>query len=275
VAILHLVATPIGNLEDVTLRALRVLAEAELVLAEDTRETRKLLDRHGVDAKPVSLHGHNEERRTSLVLEVLGRGGDVALVSDAGTPLVSDPGERLVRSALEAGFEVSAVPGASAVLSALVASGLPAASFTFLGFPPRKPGERRALFETLRERPETLLFFESPRRLAVTLRDLAATLGPRPACVARELSKLHEELARGPLDELATRFASGARGEVTVVVAGAPGAAAPTDELSEAAIRARAAAGGTASEIARDVARATGASRKLVYTRVVATQHSE
>jgi 16S rRNA (cytidine1402-2'-O)-methyltransferase len=273
VAILHLVATPIGNLEDVTLRALRVLAEAELVLAEDTRQTRKLLDRHGVDAKPVSLHGHNEARRSALVLEVLARGGDVALVSDAGTPLVSDPGERLVRAVLDGGYEVSAVPGASAVLSALVASGLPAASFSFVGFPPRKAGDRRALLESLRERPVTLVFFESPRRLAATLADLAAVLGPRRACVARELSKLHEELARGPLDALAERFAEGARGEVTVVVEGTRVAAPATDEALEAAIRARAAAGGSASEIARDVARATGVSRKTVYSRVVATQN--
>jgi len=271
VATLHLVATPIGNLEDVTLRALRVLAEAELVLAEDTRQTRKLLDRHGVDAKPVSLHGHNEARRAALVLEVLGRGGDVALVSDAGTPLVSDPGERLVRAALDAGHGVSAVPGASAVLGALVASGLPVQPFSFLGFPPRKPGERRAGFATLRGRPETLVFFESPRRLAATLRDLADTLGSRRACVARELSKLHEELARDTLEALAERFAGGARGEVTLVVEGAPaGAAAPDDALLDAAIRARAAAGGGPSEIARDVARATGAARRSVYERVLA-----
>jgi 16S rRNA (cytidine1402-2'-O)-methyltransferase len=191
-ATLHLVATPIGNLEDVTLRALRVLAEAELVLAEDTRQTRKLLDRHGVAAKPVSLHGHNEARRTALVLEVLERGGDVALVSDAGTPLISDPGERIVRSVQDAGYAVSAVPGASAVLAGRVASGLPPAGFLFSGFPPRKGGERRAFFEALGERSETLVFFESPRRLGATLRDLAATLGPRRACVARELTKLHE-----------------------------------------------------------------------------------
>ena len=274
-ATLYVVATPIGNLEDVTLRALRVLAESELVLAEDTRHTRVLLERHGVDAKPVSLHGHNEARRTALVLEVLSRGGDVALVSDAGTPLVSDPGERLVAAALDAGHEVRSVPGASALLAALVASGLPCARFTFLGFPPRKPGERRALFEALGERPETLVLFESPRRVAATLRDLAEVLGPRRACLARELTKLHEELARDTLPALARRFAEGARGEVTLVVEGAPPREAlPDSDLVDAAIRARAAAGGSPSEIARDVARATGVARDEVYERVLALVRS-
>ncbi len=270
-ASLHVVATPIGNLEDVTLRALRVLREAELVLAEDTRQTRKLLDRHGVAAKPVSLHGHNEARRTALVLEVLGRGGDVALVSDAGTPIVSDPGERIVRAAIDAGYEVSAVPGASAVLAGLVGSGLPAASgFLFAGFPPRKTKEQRSFFESLADRPETLVFFESPRRLAGTLAALAETLGPRRACVARELTKLHEEFVRDTLDALATRFAEGARGEVTLVVEGAARRrAAASSEIVDAAIRARAAAGGSPSEIARDVARATGGKREEIYDRLV------
>ena len=269
-ATLHLVATPIGNLEDVTLRALRVLREVELVLAEDTRHTRVLLDRHGIAAVPVSLHAHNEAQRSQLALEVLGRGGDVALVSDAGTPLVSDPGERLVRAALDAGFAVCAVPGPSAVLAALVASGLATAAFTFVGFPPRKPGERNALFASLRDRAETLILFESPRRLAATLRELAGALGPRRACVARELTKVHEELARDTLDSLALRFADGARGEVTLVVEGAPArAAAASSEVVDTAIRARAAAGGSTSDIARDVARATGVPRSAVYARVL------
>ena len=270
-ATLHLVATPIGNLEDVTLRALRVLREAKLVLAEDTRHTRVLLDRHGIKASPVSLHGHNEQKRSELALDVLARGGDVALVSDAGTPLVSDPGERLVRAALAAGHAVSAVPGASAVLAALVASGLPTEAFSFVGFPPRRAGERKALFESLRDRADTLVLFESPHRIAATLGELAGALGARRACVARELTKLHEELARGTLDELAGRFAEGARGEVTLVIEGAAArAAAPGSELIDAAIRARAAAGGSASDIARDVARATGVPRSAVYERVVA-----
>jgi len=273
VGTLHLVATPIGNLEDVTLRALRVLREAELVLAEDTRHTRVLLDRHGIAAEPVSLHGHNEQKRSELALAVLARGADVALVSDAGTPLVSDPGERLVRAALAAGHTVCAVPGPSAVLAALVASGLASGGFSFVGFPPRRAGERGALFASLRDRAETLVLFESPRRLAATLRELSDALGARRACVARELTKLHEELARGTLEELAARFAAGARGEVTLVVEGAPArGAAAESEVVDAAIRARAAAGGSASEIARDVARATGAPRSAVYRRVLETR---
>jgi 16S rRNA (cytidine1402-2'-O)-methyltransferase len=271
VGTLHLVATPIGNLEDVTLRALRVLREAELILAEDTRHTRGLLERHGISAELVSLHGHNEQRRSALALAALARGADVALVSDAGTPLVSDPGERLVRAALDAGHAVSAVPGPSAVLAALVASGIATGRFSFIGFPPRRAGERKALFASLRGRAETLVFFESPRRIAATLRELSDALGARRACVARELTKLHEELARDTLDALAARFADGARGEVTLVVGGAPepAAAAADSDLVDAAIRARAAAGGSASEIARDVARATGAPRSAVYERVV------
>lgn len=273
---LYVVATPIGNLEDVTLRALRVLGEAGLVLAEDTRRTRVLLDRHGVRARPVSLHAHNERERVAQVLETLAGGGAVALVSDAGTPLVSDPGARLVAAAADAGHAVVAVPGASAVLAALVASGLAADRFRFVGFPPRRAGERKALFASLRDAPDTLVLFESPRRLAATLRELTDALGPRRACVARELTKLHEEMARGTLDDLAARFADGARGEVTVVVEGAPPSYAGGDaeralaspDLVDAAIRARAAAGGSPSDIARDVARATGAPRSAVYARV-------
>src|SRR5262245_29608405 len=187
---LHLVATPIGNLEDVTLRALRVLREAEVVLAEDTRHTRVLLERHGIAAELVSLHAHNERQRSERALAALARGSDVALVSDAGTPLVSDPGERLVRAAIEAGHRVSAVPGPSAVLAALCASGLAGGAFTFVGFAPRKAGDRKVLFASLRDRAETLVLFESPRRLGATLAELAAALGERRACVARELTKL-------------------------------------------------------------------------------------
>jgi 16S rRNA (cytidine1402-2'-O)-methyltransferase len=218
----HLVATPIGNLEDVTLRALRVLAEADLVFAEDTRRTRILLERHQIAARPVSLHAHNEASRLDRALRVLEGGGSVALVSDGGTPLISDPGERLVRAALGEGHRVESVPGASAVLAALVASGLPTQPFAFLGFLPRRVGRRRSLLESYRDRPETLVLFESPRRLAGTLEALEQILGPRRACVARELTKLHEELVRGELGELVERFREGARGEVSVVVEGAP-----------------------------------------------------
>jgi 16S rRNA (cytidine1402-2'-O)-methyltransferase len=269
VGTLHVVATPIGNLEDVTLRALRVLQEADLVLAEDTRRVRKLLERHGLKARPVSLHAHNEAARVERALAVLGEGGDVALVSDAGTPLVSDPGARLVAAALEAGQAVQPVPGPSALTAALAVAGLPAERFTFLGFLPRKAGARDALLARLRDAEETLVLFESPRRLAATLRRLAERLGPRRACVARELTKLHEETVRGTLPELAERFAEGARGEVTLVVAGAEGAPAAPAEALDAEIRARLAAGASSREIAAALAR-PGLPRREVYARVVA-----
>jgi len=276
VGALHLVATPIGNLEDVTLRALRVLGEADLLLAEDTRRTRILLQRHGVKARPLSLHAHNEASRIARVLEVLDAGGSAALVSDAGTPLLSDPGARLVDAALRAGHAVTPIPGASALLAALVAAGLPAERFTFLGFPPRRKGPRDALLASLRDRPETLVLFESPRRLPTTLRQLAEALGDRPACVARELTKLHEEVARGTLAQLAERFADGARGEVTLVVGGAPeaaaGAGAPAD--LDAAIRARLAAGETPRDVAAALARARGLPRREVYARVTALRET-
>jgi 16S rRNA (cytidine1402-2'-O)-methyltransferase len=282
---LSLVATPIGNLEDVTLRALRVLREADLLLAEDTRRIRKLLDRHAIAARPVSLHAHNEARRRGEALAALAAGAHVALVSDAGTPLVSDPGERLVAAAVAAGHAVEAVPGPSALLAALVVSGLPAGRFAFLGFLPRRAGERARLLARLRPLPETLVCFESPRRLAATLRSLASALGPRRACVARELTKLHEEVARGTLDELGARFAAGARGEVAIVVEGAgdggsaPEGVAPDSEARgaetevrglDAEIRRRLAAGARAREIAAALAGAAGLPRRAVYARAVA-----
>ena len=269
---LHVVATPIGNLEDVTLRALRVLGEADLVLAEDTRRTRRLLDRHGVKARPVSLHAHNEAARVEKALAVLTAGGSVALVSDAGMPLISDPGERLVKAVVAAGHTVTSVPGASAVVSALVVAGLPAAPFTFLGFLPRRAGARDAFLDGLRERPETLVLFESPRRVAATLRRCAEILGPRPACVARELTKLHEEVVRGSLPDLAQRFAAGARGEVTIVVGGAEPSAGPDPAEVDAAIRAGLAAGESPRAVAARLARDAGLSRRTVYNRALALQ---
>ena len=268
---LHVVATPIGHLEDVTLRALRVLREADLVLAEDTRRTRILLDRHGIAARPVSLHAHNEAARIARVLAVLGAGGSVALVSDAGTPLVSDPGERLVAAAISAGHAVVAVPGASAVLAALSVAGLPTARFAFVGFLPRRARERDAWLLAWRDREETLVLFESPRRVAATLARLRDVLGDRPACVARELTKLHEEVARGSLGELAAKFSAGARGEVTIVVGGRPRESATgTAPDLDAAIRVRLASGETTREIASRLAAQCGVPRREVYARTIA-----
>lgn len=275
---LYLVATPIGNLEDVTLRALRVLREADLVFAEDTRRTRVLLDRHAIAQRPRSLHAHNESARIAEVLAALAAGQQVALVSDAGTPLVSDPGAQLVVAAIAAGHTVVPLPGASAVIASLVASGLAATPFTFLGFLPRKAGERDRLLAGFRTRPETLVLFESPRRVAATLRALEAQLGNRAGCIARELTKVHEEFARGTLAELAARFADGARGEVTMVVAGASAADRAASELTraeahpqtvDARIAELSAQGLRAKQIAAMIAAETGVSRRDAYARVV------
>jgi 16S rRNA (cytidine1402-2'-O)-methyltransferase len=270
VSVLYIVATPIGNLEDITLRAIRVLAEAELVLAEDTRRTRVLLDRHGIDARPASLHAHNEASRIDRVLSTLEAGGDVALVSDAGTPLISDPGERLVAAVAHAGYGVSPIPGASAVSSALSVSGLAAAPYSFVGFLPRRKGECEKLLLALRDRPDTLVFFESPRRVAATLTRLAEILGNRRACAARELTKRHEQIARGTLQELADQFADTARGEFTLVVEGAPPAQPLTDPTQlDPQIRTLLANGHTPREIAKQLAAETGIQKRAAYTRTI------
>lgn len=268
---LHVVATPIGNLEDVTLRALRTLREADLVFAEDTRRTRILLDHHGIDARPVSLHAHNEAARLGRALKALEGNGVVAVVSDAGTPLLSDPGERLVRAAADAGHRVEPIPGASAVLVALAGAGVRAQPFTFLGFLPRKVGARRLEVEAFKKRVETLVIFESPRRVASTLVELAEWLGAeRRACVARELTKMHEEFARGTLAELAGQFAEGARGEVTIVVEGAElGTAELSDEELDEEVRSRVAQGEGAREIAADLAPRGRRPRREIYARVL------
>ncbi len=267
----HVVATPIGNLEDVTLRALRVLGAVDLLFAEDTRRTRVLLDRHGISARPVSLHAHNEAGRIERALEVLRSDGQVALVSDAGTPLLSDPGQRLVSAAIADGHRVEAVPGASAVLAALVCSGLPAFPFTALGFAPRKQTERRKLFESLRDRPETLVFFESPRRVAASLRALADSFGPRRASVCRELTKRFEQTLRGDLGELAEHFEGGAeaRGEITLVVEGASAPERASQAQVDSRIRELLGGGMGPREIAAALAAEAGRAKREIYARVL------
>lgn len=229
---LYLVATPIGNLGDVTLRALEVLRAVDVVACEDSRVTSRLLARHGIRARLTPYHEHNAERaRPGLVARLAG-GGRVALVSDAGTPLVSDPGFKLVRAAIAAGVAVVPIPGASAALAALGAAGLPTDRFLFLGFLPAKSAARRRALETFAAVPASMIVYESARRLAATLADMAAVLGPRAAAVARELTKIHEEVVRGRLDELAARYADRVTlGEVVVVV-GPPEAMAPTDDVT-------------------------------------------
>lgn len=217
---LYVVGTPIGNLADITLRALRVLADVDLIAAEDTRVTRVLLEHHGIKTPMVPFHEHSRDRTVQHLLGKLEH-GDVALVSDAGMPGISDPGSALVRGALSAGVVVVPIPGPSAVITALVVSGLPTHSFTFVGFLPRKSGQRRRLFERQRERGETLIAFESPFRLVATLRDLAAVLPDREAAVGRELTKKFEQVVRGAATVVLAAFqASPPRGEVTLMVAG-------------------------------------------------------
>ena len=225
---LYVVATPIGNLEDITLRALRTIASADVLAAEDTRHTRRLLDRYGIERRVVACHDHNEAGISSNLVSEIEAGRSIALVSDAGTPLVSDPGYRLATTAIEAGIAVVPVPGPSAPTAALVGSGLPSDTFTFAGFPPQKSAARRKRFEELATAPGTLLLFEAPHRLAASLVDLSEVLGDRNATVAREITKVHEEFRRGTLIELAKHYAAnGARGEVVIAIA--PGAEAAPD----------------------------------------------
>ncbi|HEX5886708.1 MAG TPA: 16S rRNA (cytidine(1402)-2'-O)-methyltransferase, partial [Pyrinomonadaceae bacterium] len=200
---LYLVATPIGNLADITHRALQVLKDVDLIACEDTRHTRKLLQHYGINTKTISYHEHNEQQRAAELIEQLKQGKDIAVVSDAGTPSISDPGFRLVRAAIENEVAVVPVPGPSALISALIAAGLPTDEFFFAGFLPARSHARRARLGQLRSVPGTLIFYEAPHRLATTLTDALEILGERDAVVARELTKLHEEIRRGRLSELA------------------------------------------------------------------------
>ena len=268
-----LVATPIGNLADVSSRALDALRGADLVLCEDTRMTARLLTHYGIAARTSPLHDHNEEGRIPALIDQLRGGSRMALVSDAGTPLVSDPGYRLVRAAVAAGMPVSAVPGPNAALTALVLSGLPPQPFLFLGFPPPRSAARLAAFGRLRAAEHaglsaTLLWHEAPHRLADTLADLAIQFGDRPAAVARELTKRFEEVRRGPLSELAAHYATApARGEITVVVGPASEDAADVQDLDEQLRRAL--AQNSLKDAAALVAAATGLPRKTVYARAL------
>jgi 16S rRNA (cytidine1402-2'-O)-methyltransferase len=266
---LYVVATPIGNLFDVTLRALDVLALADLVVCEDTRVTRKLLDRYAIAAKLFAYHDHNADEVRPRLLERLGAGAALALVSDAGTPLVSDPGYKLVAAALESGHRVIPVPGASAALAALVAAGLPSDRFFFEGFLPAKSGQRRNRAAELADIPATLIFYETGPRLAASLADLAAALGPRSAAVCRELTKFFEETRRGTLPELAARYAGAApKGEIVIVV-GPP--AEGRAELGDLDARLRSALeNASVRDAVAKVSAETGLKRKDVYARALA-----
>jgi 16S rRNA (cytidine1402-2'-O)-methyltransferase len=260
-------ATPIGNLDDITLRVLEELRGADVVLCEDTRRTRILLDRHGIEARLVSYHRHNEAARAAEVLDRLGRGERVALVSDAGLPGVNDPGIRLIREAVAHGFGVTVLPGASSVETALVVSGLAGDRYQFVGYLPRRAGELRELAHAIRDWPGAVVAFESPRRLPTSLAILAEVMPERPAAVCRELTKRFEEVARGALGELSVRFSSPARGEVTIVLGSFEGASANAELSSEAvaAVAELVVAGVPRRRAADLVARLTGVSRNDLY----------
>ena len=267
---LHVVATPIGNLRDMTVRAVETMAAASLVACEDSRVTRRLVDHFGLTAKLVPYHEHNAAEMRPKLLDRLAAGESVALVSDAGTPLVSDPGFKLVEAAREAGHRVVPVPGPSAVMAALVAAGLPTDAFFFAGFLPPKTTGRRSRARAIAQVPGSLVFFETGPRLAASLADLAAELGDREAAVCRELTKLHEEVRRGTLATLAAAYAGEAepKGEIVVVV-GPPGEApAPAETDIEAMLRA-ALADKSVKDAAAAVASATGLPRRDLYQRAL------
>jgi 16S rRNA (cytidine1402-2'-O)-methyltransferase len=263
------VATPIGNLEDITLRALRILREVDQIACEDTRQTRKLLDRHGISNRLVSYHEHNEPARAEELLRELEAGRNIALVSDAGTPLIADPGYRLVAQARERGVTVSPIPGASAMVSALSASGLPTDSFLFGGFLPAKKTQRRKTLEQMRAYPATLVFYEAPHRILESLEDIAEVLGPRRVTLGRELTKIHEEFLAGEPSELlaALSLRPALKGEITLMIgkADAPEAdSAPIETAFDKLLE----AGVPRMEAMKTIARDRGLSKREVYEKL-------
>jgi 16S rRNA (cytidine1402-2'-O)-methyltransferase len=270
---LYLVATPIGNLEDITQRALRILKEVTNIAAEDTRRTGRLLKHYNISTQLISYHEHNADSMLPHLLEKL-QSSDLALVSDAGTPLLNDPGYQLVRAALENGHTVTPIPGPSAPIAALVASGLPSDAFLYLGYLPRKSSNRQRLLAEIKTSPYTLIFLETPHRLLAALNDLYSELGDRQVAVARELTKLHEEIFRGKLSEAIARFkAQAPRGEITLVVAGAVKESGRwTEERMRAALAEHLANGEPPSQIARQLAKKSGWRRREVYNLIIEIQ---
>jgi len=276
------VATPIGNLEDITQRALRVLREVDLIACEDTRRTRVLLNHYGIKTKTISYHEHNERERVDQLCELLEAGPGVAIVSDAGTPLISDPGFRIVKAAIDRRIPVVPIPGPAAFVSALVASGLASDQFFFAGFLPARRKARRDRLEELHAIPATLIFYEAPHRLAAVLLDALEVLGDRHAVVARELTKIHEEIARGSLSELQKGFSveRAARGEIVLIVSGyepATPSLADTETNNEDAFFARLSeletAGLNSKEALKKAAREFGLKRSEAYRLVVAQKN--
>ena len=267
---LYIVATPIGNLEDITYRAVRVLREASLIACEDTRHTRMLLDHYGIQKPTVSYHEHNEmERAPELVARMLA-GESVALVADAGTPLVSDPGYRLVKAAILSGIPVLPIPGPSAALAALAGSGLPTDAFHFGGFLPHKPGARARVLEALAGEEATLVFYEAPHRILEALAAIEEALGPRPVVVARELTKVHEEFLRGTAGEIRAALTAreAVKGEFTILI-GKANQPPPDDTPMEEAVEALVREGAPRMDAIKQVARRRGLSKREVYDRLL------
>ena len=264
--ILYIVATPIGNLEDITLRALRVLREVDWIACEDTRRTRKLLEHFGIAKPMVSYHEHNESGRAAELVEKLSSGGSGALVSDAGTPLISDPGYRLMQAAIAAAIPVVPVPGVSAAVSALSAAGLPTDAFRFCGFLPPKSSQRRKTLEQWKSDPATLIFYETPHRILEALEDVTAVMGLRPVVVARELTKLHEEFLRGTAAEVRAELASrpSVKGEITLLI-GKTDEVLADDTPLEQAVRSAEQRGLPRMEAIKHVAKQRGLSKREVY----------
>ena len=276
---LYIVATPIGNLQDVSLRALQVLQSVDVIACEDTRHTRRLLDRHGIQAQTRSLHKFNEARRAEQILALLSAGKSVALVSDAGTPAISDPGAELVKRVAAAGHVVTPIPGPAAPIALLSVAGLREGPFLFLGFLPGRAGERGRMLDALAGREETLVFLEAPTRIVATLVDLVQRWGPgRRAVIGREMTKRHEEVLRGELGELAERVAAGTpRGEYTVAVEGSrrEPATLPPGTIAEQVRLAQERLGLDRKEAMRYVARERGLSRRDIYRSLLAEEETD
>jgi len=269
---LYIVGTPIGNLEDITLRALRILKEADVIACEDTRTTRKLLSRYGIDKPLLSYHEHNETARAEEIASLLAEDKSVALVTDAGTPCISDPGYRAVRLASERGFEVLPVPGPSAAIAALSVSGLPTSGFVFLGFPPRTQKALGEFLARVKDYPETLIFYESPNRVAKTLAVMLDTLGDRNISLGREITKLYEETIRGSISEVQKRLEEkgSVKGEIALVVEGAgKKSAAPDAEAVDGLLEAYMEEGLSLKDAVKRASEETGASKSSTYKRAL------
>jgi 16S rRNA (cytidine1402-2'-O)-methyltransferase len=275
---LYVVATPIGNRDDITLRALKILKVVDVVAAEDTRHTGRFLKHHEIKSKLISYHEHNEKERTPVLIERLKAGASVALVSNAGTPALSDPGYRLIKSAIESNINVTPIPGVSAAIAALSVSGLPTDSFVFIGFPPKKKAKRLKLFDKLATVSRTLIFYESPRRILKLVEEIYSVMGDRPAVLSREMTKLHEEFTRGSLSQMLDHLQQGheIKGECTLLVGGDKGnsdtsLASLMDELNQGLKKKDT----TVSRLSKELARRHGIPKSAVYQKAVKIKKSD